>query len=198
MLALNGSDSLIIVIHEIYGINQHISGVCEYFKKAGFDVICPDLLNVSSPFDYDHEEIAYEYFMKNVGFDPAVEKVSDIIIQNRQKYKKIFLVGFSIGATIAWLCGGNGPICEGIMGYYGSRIRNCTDVIPKCPVLLIFAAEERSFNVMETVDVLRKKASVKAHVLSGKHGFSDPFSRKYCEKSSKEAMKLADNFFIGK
>jgi dienelactone hydrolase len=198
MLALDGSDTLIIVIHEIYGINQHISGVCEYFKKAGFDVICPDLLNMGSSFDYDHEEIAYEYFMKNVGFDSAVEKVSDIIIQNRQKYKKIFLVGFSIGATITWLCSGKEPICEGIIGYYGSRIRNYTDVIPKCPALLIFAAEERSFNVMETVDVLRKKTNAKAHVLIGKHGFSDPFSRKYCEKSSKEAMKLAENFFIGK
>lgn len=198
MLALNDSDTLIIVLHEIYGINQHISGVCEYFKKAGFDVICPDLLNVNSPFDYDHEEIAYEYFMKNVGFDPATEKVSDIIIQNRQKYKKIFLVGFSIGATIAWLCSNKEPICEGIIGYYGSRIRNYTDVIPKCTALLIFAAEERTFNVMKTADVLRKKTNVKVCVLPGKHGFSDPFSGKYCEKSAKEAMKLADNFFIGK
>ena len=108
-----------------------------------------------------------------------MKKVSDIIIQNRQKYKKIFLAGFSIGATITWLCSSRKTVCEGLVCYYDSRIRNYTDV-------------------MKTAEVLRKTANVKGHVLPGRHGFSDPFSGKYCEKSAKEALKLADNFFIGK
>ena len=38
------SDTVIIVIHEIYGLNQHMQGYCELLSNQGFDVICPDLL----------------------------------------------------------------------------------------------------------------------------------------------------------
>lgn len=104
MTILNSSDSVIIVLHEIYGINPHMLKVCESFKMSGFDVICPNLLNLSEAFDYDHEEAAYKYFMKNVGFDLASKKVRDLIIQVKLKYKHVFLLGFSIGATIASRC----------------------------------------------------------------------------------------------
>ena len=33
MPAINDSDTLIIVIHEIYGMNRHISGICEYLRR---------------------------------------------------------------------------------------------------------------------------------------------------------------------
>ena len=191
---LNNSDSAIIVLHEIYGINQHISKVCKYYNMAGFDVICPDLLNLDVPFDYDHEELAYEYFMKKIGFEIALERVRDLIIQAKQRYKHVFLLGFSIGATIAWLCSGEEPICEGIIGYYGSKIRDYINIIPKCPTLLIFASEEKSFDVMELACILEKKINVEIHMLYGKHGFSDPFSQKYYEKSDKDAVKLVDSF----
>lgn len=194
MANVNNSDSVIIVLHEIYGINQHILKVCEYYKNVGFDVICPNLLNVVKPFDYEHEEDAYEYFMKNVGFDAATEKVRDLIIQSKQKYKHVFLLGFSIGATIAWLCSDEEPICEGIIGYYGSRIRNYFNITPKCRTLLIFATEEKSFDVMELACTIEKKVNVEIHVLFGKHGFSDPFSDKYYEQSGQDAAKLVDNF----
>jgi dienelactone hydrolase len=194
MTVLNNSDSVIIVLHEIYGINPHILKVCEYFKTSGFDVICPDLLNLNEPFDYDQEEVAYEYFMTNVGFDLASKKVRDLIAQTKGKYKHIFLLGFSIGATIAWLCSDEEPICEGIIGYYGSRIRNYLKIIPKCPTLLIFAAEEKSFNVMELSCILEKKTNVDIHVLLGKHGFSDPFSKRYYKQSDQDAEKLVDDF----
>jgi dienelactone hydrolase len=198
MATLNNSDSAIIVLHEIYGINQHILKVYQYYKLAGFDVICTNLINRDEPFDYDHEEAAYEYFMKNVGFDVASEKVSDLIMQTKQKYKHVFLLGFSIGATIAWLCSGKEPICEGVIGYYGSRIRNYLNIIPKCPALLIFAAEEKSFNVMELAFILEEKINVETHVLSGKHGFCDPFSNRYDEQLCQEAVELVDDFLKNK
>ncbi|MEH7110202.1 dienelactone hydrolase family protein, partial [Bacillus sp. JJ1764] len=35
----NRSDTVIILIHEIYGINQHMQSYCELLSKQGFDVI---------------------------------------------------------------------------------------------------------------------------------------------------------------
>jgi dienelactone hydrolase len=187
-------DSAIIVLHEIYGVNQHIKKVCEYYRIAGFDVICPNLLNLNQAFEYKDEQEAYQYFMRNIGFNSAAEQVKKLIKQLRPKYKHIFVLGFSIGATIAWLCSNFDNECDGIIGYYGSRIREYVNIEPKSKTLLIFASKEKSFDVTELVSTLNKKKNVNAYMLNGSHGFSDSFSRNYNDKAFSEAQKLVDDF----
>lgn len=36
---IRGKESVIIVLHEIYGINPHIKWVCEHYLEAGYDVM---------------------------------------------------------------------------------------------------------------------------------------------------------------
>ncbi|MBC2581690.1 dienelactone hydrolase family protein [Clostridium sp. DJ247] len=193
MKIINNSDSVIIVLHEIYGINQHIQMVCEKFSMNGYDIICPNLIDLVQPFNYDLQEEAYQHFMNNIGFDSAVQQVKQVIIQAKKQYRNIYLLGYSVGATIAWLCGGEENMCNGIIGYYGSRIRDYKNITPKCPVLLIFPTEENSFNVEELVYSLGKQ-NIKVYMLNGKHGFSNPFSKNYCVQSFEKAEKLVDTF----
>jgi dienelactone hydrolase len=193
----NNSDTLIIVLHEIYGINQHIRKVCEHYYSNGYDVICPNLNNIDKPFSYGQQKEAYRHFIKNIGFEEAFQKVKKLIIQAKSQYKSVFLLGFSIGATIAWLCSNKNRLCDGVIGYYGSRIRDYLDVTPECPVLLLFPAEEESFNVKELIESV-KRINVDVYELSGKHGFSDPFNDNYCEPPSMEAKKLVENFLRSK
>lgn len=193
MKIINDSDSVIIVLHEVYGINQHIQMVCEKLSIKGYDIICPNLINMTEAFKYDSQEEAYEHFMNNIGFDSAVQKVKKAIIQAKKKYKKIYLLGYSVGATIAWLCSGEDNMCNGIIGYYGSRIRDYKNIIPKSSVLLIFPTEEKSFNVEELGYSLEKR-DTNVHMLNGKHGFGDPFSKNYCAQSFEKAEKLVDDF----
>lgn len=191
---LSNSDCVVIVLHEIYGINQHIRTVCEHYKMSGFDVICPNLLNLNQSFDYMLEEEAYKYFIQNIGFDLASQQVKNIMEQVRPKYKQVFILGFSIGATIAWLCSDSDIKCDGIVGYYGSRIRDYLYITPKCKTLLIFPSIEESFNVNKLIWNLDKKTNVTVQMLYGKHGFSDPFSKKYYDKSYLDGEKLVSDF----
>ncbi len=186
-------DSVIIVLHEIYGINEHIKKVCKKFSRDGYDVICPNLINLSQPFNYASEKEAYEHFIDNIGFDLATRQAKEVIVEAKKQYKNIYLLGYSVGATVAWLCSEEETMCSGIIGYYGSRIRDYMNITPKCPTLLIFPSEEISFNVEELVNHLNKD-SISAYMLNGKHGFGDPFSKNYCEQSFKEAQKLVDSF----
>lgn len=189
----SNSDSIIVILHEIYGINQHIRQVCKYYNQAGFDIICPNLLNLNQSFDYDYEECAYKYFIENVGFALASQQVKHLVSKVKPKYKHIFILGYSIGATIAWLCSEE-IRCNGIIGYYGSRIRDYLYITPKCKTLLIFPNKEKSFSVNNLLCDLKKKTNVKAYMLSGVHGFSDPFSLKYYDKSHQDAEKLVNDF----
>lgn len=187
------SDRLIIVVHEIYGINQHMMDVCELLSEQNFDVICPNLLEQEIPFDYPQEEKAYRNFMDNVGFANALHKIKNILIAIQDKYSKIFIIGFSIGATVAWLCSEEECV-DGVVGYYGSRIRDYVNIYPKCPVLLFVPKVEKSFNVNELVSTL-DKSNINVHICCGEHGFSDPYSSKYDEELAQNTFRRALHFF---
>ncbi|MEK4907179.1 dienelactone hydrolase family protein [Niallia sp. FSL M8-0099] len=189
---LRKSDNLIIVIHEIYGINQHIKNFCDILSKQDFDVICPNLLEREQPFDYSEEKIAYHNFMETVGFSDAADKIKNLLAGVKNKYQKIYIIGFSVGATIAWLCSEEDCL-DGVVGYYGSRIRNFTKIVPLCPIILFFPQEEQSFNVDELILNLDKK-NIEVHKYIGHHGFSDPYSIKFNEKSSQQAFNEMLNF----
>ncbi|MDN4494448.1 dienelactone hydrolase family protein [Ureibacillus aquaedulcis] len=187
MLRINKkSEKLVLVLHEIYGINQHMVYVCELLAEQDFDVICPDLLEQGNPYDYAQEQEAYHNFVKSVGFTNALHKVKTLLLTLQKQYTKIYIMGFSIGATVAWLCSQEDGI-DGIVGYYGSRIRDFADLKPKCPVLLFFPKVENSFNVDELVYNLNKP-NIKVHTCEGEHGFSDPYSSKYNEESARHTF----------
>ena len=186
------SDSIVIVIHEIYGINQHIKSYCELLSEQNFDVLCPNLLDKINPYDYSQEETAYHNFIETVGFTNAVKTIQNLVVELKDDYNKIFIVGFSVGATVAWLCS-ELKYLNGIVGYYGSRIRNYMDIKPKCPTLLFFPEEESSFNVNELIVMLQNK-NIDVHKFAGKHGFSDSYSPKYHAESSKKAFEKTIDF----
>lgn len=187
------SDTAVIVVHEIYGINQHMKMFCEFLSEQNFDVICPNLLERETPFEYSQEEIAYLHFMENVGFEKALHKIKDVLSHIKNEYKRIFVLGFSAGATVAWLCSEDESV-DGVVGFYGSRIRNYVGISPKSPVMLFFPLEETSFNVNELISILDKK-HIGIYKFSGQHGFMDPYSSKYHEKSAQKAYNQMVDFF---
>ena len=190
---IRDKESAIIVLHEIYGISPHINWICKQYLAAGYEVLCPDFVKSRDYFDYSGEGEAYQYFVEHIGFPSMVHEVKTILMKARSEYKNIFLLGFSVGATAAWICSET-ENADGVICYYGSRIRGYQNVTPKCPILLIFAKDERSFNVSELTSTLVQKQFVNVHVLNGEHGFSDPFSRHFNEQSQKTAQNLVDEF----
>ncbi|MGG4500528.1 dienelactone hydrolase family protein [Paenibacillus polymyxa] len=187
------SDTLIVLLHEIYGINQHIQNFCSLLSDENYDVICPNLIGKETPFDYSQEEAAYAHFMKNIGFERASYHIESLLLSIQARYKKVFIVGFSIGATIAWLCSKEKYV-DGIVGYYGSRIRNYLEITPHCPTLLFFPQEEISFNVDELISALDNH-NIRVHKFSGQHGFSDPYSPRYHVHSAQQSFIEMVEFF---
>lgn len=180
----NHSETLVVVIHEIYGINEHMNSVCDAIASQGYDVFCPNLLG-REPFNEKDAEDAYHYFMSNIGFIRASQQLKKLVEKMKSQYEHVWIIGFSIGATIAWLCSEEESI-DGIVGFYGSRIRDYLTVSPKCSMLLIFPEEEQSFQVDQLLFELKEK-NIDCVKLSGSHGFMNPYSAVYHEQSSQIA-----------
>jgi dienelactone hydrolase len=188
----NDSSTLVLVLHEIYGSNEHMHNFCELLSDQSLDVICPNLIERDTPYDYSQEEAAYRNFMENVGFAYATQRIKDILSDIKYKYEKIYIIGFSVGATVAWLCSEEDCV-SGVVGYYGSRIRNYLELTPQCQTILFFPQKEQSFIVDDLISTLDKK-NIEIHKFNGKHGFSDPYSPNYNERSAQKAFSKMVNF----
>lgn len=190
---IHHSDTVLVILHEIYGLNEHIMDACERFSKYEIDIIAPNLIHGRDPFHLEQETMAYHYFMDHVGFENAFKQVEEVLHNVRRKYKKVYVLGYSVGATLAWVCSQTG-LCDGSIGFYGSRIRDYVEIKPKCPVVLFFPSEEKSFAVDELISRLNNFDNVQVEKLPGEHGFANPFSPNYNEQSSIRAYKEIESF----
>ncbi|EBP0013132.1 hypothetical protein HX37_20555 [Salmonella enterica] len=187
---ISGNDNAIVVLHEIYGVNDHIKRSCKLFHKSGFDVYCPDFLN-REPFTYGEHEEAYNYFNKHCGFN--ISRIMQLTADLRPSYKKIIIVGFSVGGTLAWLSASK-KICDGIVSFYGSRIRDYTEHEPDCPVLVIQAKYEEAYDPVILQEKLSEYSMVSFRLFDGKHGFCDVFSPAFNQIESVKALVLSHEF----
>ena len=187
---LGKNNSVIIILHEIYGINDFIRVTCAGYHAKGFDIYCPDMLS-KNHFAYHETERAYAFFNSKVGFD-YYSQIEALLEALRPAYDKLYVMGFSVGATLAWRCC-TSQLCDGIICCYGSRIRDYMNLSPACPVLLLFALED-SFNVNDVAAALRRKAKTKLCMFPAKHGFLDPYSQHYNKEQAQAANKQINGF----
>lgn len=182
----------LIILHEIYGVNRFMEDVCTTYHMQGFDVFCPDMLQRKC-FSYSEATEAYHYFINSIGFD-YYKEMEQFIERIKLTYDKVFILGFSVGATIAWRCCEN-VRCDGIICCYGSRIRDYSLLQPCCPLLLLFATQD-SFDVDSVINKLRKKSDIEMHKLKASHGFMDTYSKFFNKEQAQIAKDYIREFFI--
>ena len=71
----------IVLLHEIYGVNIHIEHYAKEFIALGYDVYCPNLLQLEQPFLYVEEQQAYAHFMNDIGFEKDFAQVQNLILE---------------------------------------------------------------------------------------------------------------------
>lgn len=187
--SVNPSDKAVILLHEIYGVNDFIKLTADRYARMGFQVFIHDMLHGQS-FSYDQADEAYQYFNQNIGFD-AYKNVEVLIKNLKKKFRVVILAGFSVGATVAWRCCRN-LLCDGIICHYGSRIRDYSEMTPTCPVLAVFA-EQDSFDVHILAKSIDRSPMVHILRIDGPHGFMDPYSSAYDNRLTEEVYYWIEN-----
>jgi dienelactone hydrolase len=187
----------LVAVHEIYGVNDYMHHVIDHFTSSYIDVFCPNLLQSQSAFHYSDEEKAYQHFMNHIGFNDGKEQIEKFVTNLSSSYTHIGLIGFSVGATIAWLCSNN-PRIDFIIGCYGSRIRDYVHLKPSCATLLIFPEKETNFSACSLMQTLQQQSNPLLEIkqLHGEHGFLNPYPEKYNEQSTKQVYNLIDSFLM--
>lgn len=181
----------VVILHEIYGLNDFIEELCISYQQKGYAVFAPNLLKRDITFAYEQETEAYTYFNQQVGFK-IVKQVERLINDLKEEYEQVIVIGFSVGATLAWLCCENSN-CAAVVCFYGSRIRDYLHLQPVCPALVLFASEDL-FEVDKVIELLSGKANLESKKITGRHGFMDSYGKNFSFTANLEAQKSVELF----
>jgi carboxymethylenebutenolidase len=144
-----GSGPGIVLLQEIFGINQYMRDIADYYAEEGYIVLAPDLFWRLEP----GVELGEAQFEKAFGlyqkFDvaKAVEDIAMTVSALRAQpgcVGKVGALGFCLGGALAYLSAARTGI-DCAVGYYGVGIEKSLDLVPKikCPLVLQFAADDK-------------------------------------------------------
>jgi carboxymethylenebutenolidase len=189
-----------VVIQEIFGVNQHIRKVCDDFAKEGYVAVAPALFDRTQK-DYQSGYTPAEIeksrtFVAKPDWD-AMLRDTDAALKDLKGVGPLGIVGFCMGGTIAFLAATRLSGLSAAVGYYGGRIVAFADEKPKCPVQLHFGEKDASIP-MTDVETIKQKRSQDCEIYvypDAGHGFHCDERGSFHKASADIAWKRTTEFF---
>jgi carboxymethylenebutenolidase len=182
----------LVVVQEIFGVNQHIRSVVDRFAREGFVTIAPAIFdrvqrNVDLGFDSESMQKGMGIAQK-LNLDDAVKDV-DAALQyaGKEAGKPAGVVGYCYGGTLAWLSATRLAPAAAV-GYYGGHIARFAGETPKCPVMLHFGMHDDHIPVADVAKVHAAHPEVEIYWYPTGHAFNNDMRASYNEEAAREAM----------
>jgi carboxymethylenebutenolidase len=189
-----------VVIQEIFGVNQHIRKVCDDFAKEGYVAVAPALFDrTQKDFQSGYSPAEIEKartFVAKPDWD-AMLRDTDAALKDIKSAGPLGIVGFCMGGTIAFLAATRLSGLSAAVGYYGGRIVAFADEKPKCPVQLHFGEKDASIP-MTDVEIIKQKRSSDCEIYvynEAGHGFHCDERGSFHKSSADVAWKRTTEFF---
>lgn len=195
----------IVVIQEIFGVNQVMRDITDSLAEEGFTAVCPDLfwriqpgIDITDQTDAEWEK-AFSYF-KAFNVDKGVEDIAATIAWTRaQGHPKVGAVGYCLGGLLAFLTASRTD-ADATVSYYGVGIDNYLGEAGRArkPAML-HVAEEDGFVSKDSQ--AKMKASLTApnfelYWYPGRdHAFAREGGKHYHAGDARKANQRTDAFF---
>lgn len=198
----------IVLIQEVFGVNNHIRSVADSYAADGYVVIAPDVFwRIQPMFDvgYDPDSIAKGRAMKGqTDIAKAVADLAATVSTLRARSDctgKVASVGYCMGGWLSFLAAANAGV-DGAVCYYGGGIDGSLAQAPRavCPIQMHFGAKDEHIPpsaVEATRGAFKGRSDVEINVYEGAgHGFHcnergsyNPAAAKLARERSIEFLK---------
>jgi carboxymethylenebutenolidase len=165
----------LIVLEEIWGLNDQIRGVADRFAAAGFSVLAPELIGkeVREALTPDMSDALFDPERRDAlqprlraalaplrepeyarGAIEALQEALDYLIADEWTNGKAGVLGFCFGGTYVFHLATKDPRLGAAVPFYGQPPR--LEDVPKigCPILAFYGDEDEA--LMETLPVLQE------------------------------------------
>jgi carboxymethylenebutenolidase len=129
----------VIVIQEIFGIDEHVRRDVDRWASLGFEAVAPGLYERREPgFVAEHDEAGIKAGIAHAMGSPRDQVLADLAAcrDYLQPRGKVMVVGYCYGGSYAWLAAGNLDGIAAASSYYGSMVQANADLKPKCPTIV--------------------------------------------------------------
>ena len=113
---------VVLVVHEIFGVHEHIQDLCRRFAKQGYLAIAPSLYARQG----DVSKVEQKEIMTIVGKVPDSQVMADLdstvawAKKNSGNTKKLSITGFCWGGRITWLYAAHNKKVDAGAAWYGA------------------------------------------------------------------------------
>src|SRR5919108_2664445 len=165
----------VVVVQEIFGVNNHIRSVCDRFADLGYVAVAPALFDRRQrdfQSGYSPEEVQRaRAFLTEVDWDAMMRDV-EAAVDSVRSVGPVAVVGFCMGGSLAFLAATRIDGVAAAIGYYGGKIAVYAGEVPRCPTQLHFGAEDQGIPLTDVDLVKAKRPECEVHVYEGAgHGF---------------------------
>ena len=190
----------IVVIQEIFGVNNHIRAVCDRFAGEGYLAVAPALFDRQQrdfQCGYSPDEIANaRKFIANPDWEAMLRDTQAAIDDARKAAAApLAVVGFCMGGSIAFLAATRLNNVSAAVCYYGGRIVAFADEKPRCPTQMHFGAQDQSIPMTDVEIIKKKRTDCEIYVYpEAGHGFHCDERASYHAASAKQAWERTTAF----
>lgn len=191
----------IVLLQEIFGVNEHIRGLADNFAQAGYVVLAPDVFwrsqrRVSFGYDRAEREQAMA-LMKETDLSIATSDIGTAVSKLRWLdgvVGKVTAIGYCYGGLLAYMAAASGSV-DAAVAYYGGGIQNRLEHADsiEVPILFHFGALDAHIPMsavksIEQAFAGRDNATVYIYP-DADHGFNAGVRASYHEASAKLALR---------
>jgi carboxymethylenebutenolidase len=152
----------LVVIQEIFGVNNSIREVADAYAKDGFVAVAPALFDrfekgIELGYDEAGMKRAFELYPQ-LDVKISILDVAAAFAKAKEYHKGVGVLGFCYGGLMSWLSATRGegvkmqPNC--VVGYYPGGVGKVATEEPSCPVLLHFGANDSHIGA-DQIDAVR-------------------------------------------
>lgn len=195
----------VVVLQEIFGVNDHIRKVADGYAQAGYLAIAPATFARSKggvELGYTPEDMNAGFALKTAIEElPAPGVIADIqaaVDHAASTCKgKVGVVGYCWGGLLTWRSAALVRGLSAAVPYYGGGVTTEAEAQrqAKCPVLAHFGDKDH-WIPLETVEAFKKaQPGVEVHVYQADHGFNCDQRGSYNEAAAQLARQRTLGFF---
>ena len=168
----------IVVVQEIFGLDQYIQADIARWSALGFEVLAPSLFDRAAPgYLGGREPRDFQTGVAHVGTVGLDKMLSDIqaCIDDLAPRGPVFAVGYCLGGSLVWLAASKLRGLAAGSAYYGSMIAANADLPLACPVIVHLGRKDGHIpadDVAAKVKAAHPDVAVHIYENSG-HGFNN-------------------------
>ncbi|MEM7428540.1 MAG: dienelactone hydrolase family protein [Pseudomonadota bacterium] len=166
-----GSGPGLILLQEIFGINDYMKDMAHNFAEEGYVAVVPDLFWRQEPgvnLGYSEEDFQKAFGLyQGFDVDTAMKDIQDTMTEMREKKYvkgKVGTIGYCLGGLLAYLSATR-TSADVAVGYYAVGVQDYLGEAKKigCPLTLHFAGNDQ-FCPPEAREQIYKKLEGRKHV----------------------------------